>query len=102
MASGLEELFALHCKAYGLTPVREHRVVPTRRWRFDYAFPDALLAVEIQGGTWINGGHSRGKGIERDCEKAAEAMVLGWRVLHVTTDQVRNGQAISWVVKLLN
>lgn len=102
MASNLEEILCFQLKALGLSFVREHRVVPTRRFRFDVAFPDALLAVEIQGGTWINGGHSRGKGIERDCEKAAEAMILGWRVLHVTTDQVRTGQALQWIQKLLD
>src|SRR6187551_2874790 len=31
-------------------PVPEHRFHPTRKWRFDYAFPIAMLAVEIEGG----------------------------------------------------
>lgn len=89
----------MHCKAYGLEPVPEYRVVPTRRWRFDFAFPDKLIAVEIEGGTWVQGRHSRGVGIEKDCEKYAEATILGWRILRVTTDQVRRGQAINWLVR---
>lgn len=101
MASDLETIFAFQCRAAGLNPVAEHRVVPTRRWRFDFAFPDQLIAVEIEGGTWVNGRHSRGKGIENDCEKYAQAMILGWQVLRVTTNQVKNGLALQWLIKLL-
>ena len=75
----------------------EHRFHDTRRWRLDYAWPDRLLAVEVHGGTWTGGRHTRGGGFTRDREKMNEAALLGWRVLEVTTDHVRSGQALSWV-----
>jgi very-short-patch-repair endonuclease len=76
---------------------------PKRAWRFDFAYPDPeiKLAIEVDGGTWINGGHSRGAGIERDCEKLAAAVILGWRVMRATTNQVKDGSAAFWVEQAL-
>lgn len=82
-------------------PILEHRFHETRRWRFDLAFISEKLAVEVDGGGWINGRHSRGGGIEADCEKYAEAMKLGWRVLRVTPKQVQNGMALRWIEQLM-
>jgi very-short-patch-repair endonuclease len=80
-------------------PVTEHRFHPVRRWRFDLAWPDAKLAVEVEGGVYVEGGsrHTRGPGYEADCQKYAEALVLGWRVLRVTPRQVKTGMALRWI-----
>ena len=69
-------------------PVREHRFHETRRWRFDLAWLDQKLAVEFHGGVWIRGGHSRGKGQQRDFEKLNAAQAQGWTVLQFGTDAV--------------
>ena len=98
--SNLEELYATHVRAMRLPePTREYRFHPTRRWRLDFAWPDKKFGVEIEGGTWINGRHTRGSGFEADCEKYAEAMCIGWRILRVTGEQVKSGQAIRWTIK---
>ncbi len=96
-----EELFALHCKAEGLSPVREWSFAKPRRWRFDFAFPKEKLAVEIEGGTWIQGRHNRGSSIEKEYEKRNTATLLGWSVLHFTTAQVKSGHAIHLVISAL-
>lgn len=75
--------------------VQEHMFHPTRRWRFDFAWPDLKLAIEIQGGTHIGGRHTRGSSVEEDYIKFNSATVLGWSVLQVTGDQVRSGYALS-------
>ena len=81
--------------------VREYRFAPRRRWRFDFAWPDGPIhdrwAVEVEGGTWVNGRHGRGKGFEADCEKYARAALLGWRVIRVTPAQIRSGAALAWI-----
>jgi len=82
-------------------PQAEYRFLPTRRFRFDLAWPDRALAVEIDGAIWTGGRHTRGAGVERDCEKFAEALLAGWKVLRVTTGQVRSGQALGWIERLL-
>lgn len=82
--------------------VRELRFHPVRKWRFDLAQSGMRLAVEVEGGVWRNGAHSRGKGFTEDCEKYAEALILGWSVLRVTTDQVKSGQALQWIERAMS
>lgn len=101
MSSEGEELFALHCRAEGLTPVREWMFAKPRRWRFDFCFPKEKLAVEIEGGTWIQGRHNRGSSIEKDLEKYNTAALLGWTVLRYTTAQIKSGKAIEEVKRAL-
>lgn len=99
--SEIEEAFALQARALALKPVREHRFHPTRRWRFDFAFPDQMLAVEIEGGVYINGRHNRGSGFIADMEKYNEAALLGWKVLRFDGGSVRKGLAIDTVARAL-
>jgi very-short-patch-repair endonuclease len=83
----------LHLSVLGLpSPTPEHRF-GTRRWRFDFAFVEQKLAVEIEGGIYIQGRHSRGKGMEADMQKYNEASILGWRILRFTPGQVEKGIA---------
>lgn len=91
-----------HFRAHKLSPEREFRFHPTRKWRFDFAFVDEKVALELEGGTWVAGAHTRGKHFAGDCEKYAEAALLGWLVLRATTDQVQSGQAIAWVERALS
>ena len=66
-----------------------------RRWRFDYAWPEKKVALEIEGGTWASGRHTRGVGYRNDCIKYNRAAVLGWRVIRATTDMMRDGSALK-------
>lgn len=85
--SDLEEGFAYWVKVAKLpVPEREYQFHPTRKWRFDFAWPDKKIAVEMEGGVWIFGGHNRGGGYNKDCEKYNEAVKLGWKVLRFTAD----------------
>jgi very-short-patch-repair endonuclease len=68
---------------------------PPRRWRWDIAWPEQMVAVEIQGGTWTQGRHSRGAGYRADCEKSNAGTAMGWRVIRVTSDMVADGTALQ-------
>lgn len=97
-----EEEFALHCKAYGLEPVREYQFMTGRRYRIDFAFlGDKLVAVEIEGGIWTNGRHSRGKGMEDDMRKYNFLAAQGWRLFRFSTAMVHSGEAIDVVISAL-
>ena len=85
----------------GLPPyVTEHRFHPTRRWRFDYCWPELKIAVEVHGGEHSNGRHTRGGGFTGDREKMNEAAIYGWTVLEVTSAQVRSGQMRQWLDRI--
>jgi len=74
-----------------------------RRWRFDFAWPDRLLAVEVDGGAWVPGGgrHTRGAGFAADHDKFNRAALLGWRVLRFTSRQLADGSALADLAEAL-
>jgi len=88
-------------KTYGLEPATEFRFHPVRRWRFDYAFVSEKIAVEIEGGIWIRGAHTRGGHFLSDAEKYNTAIALGWRVFRFTPQQLRKGEAQEFIKKIL-
>ena len=100
--SELEATLGMHIRGNGLPePEREYRFHPRRRWAFDFAWPAAMLAVEVEGGVWAQGRHTRGAGFIADCEKYNEATLIGWRVLRVTGQHIDDGSAIDWIRRAL-
>lgn len=72
-------------------PIKEFRFHRKRKWRFDYAWPDYMIAFEYEGGTWSQGGHVRGVRYSQDCEKYAVANMEGWIVVRATADMIESG-----------
>ena len=96
MKSDLELEFLSQVRLAGLPePEREYRFHPTRRWKFDFCWPSKMVAVELEGGTWTGGRHTRPVGFEKDCEKYNEAAIMGWKVLRFTANMVRSGEALT-------
>jgi hypothetical protein len=82
-------------------PVPEFTFHPTRKWRADYCWPAHMLMLEVEGGLWTNGRHSRGSGAIADLEKYSEAAIMGYRVLYCTPEQLHNGVALDRVIRAL-
>lgn len=84
-------------------PIQEHRFHPKRKWKFDLAWIDLRLAVEVEGqnsrqnGRWVYGGgrHNRPKGFREDIDKYNAATLAGWRLIRVTTAMVNDGSALA-------
>ena len=101
-ASHLETLAMWHLQAAQIpTPVREYRFHDERKWRFDFAWPDQRVALEVEGGTYTAGRHTRGSGFAADCDKHCEAQVAGWLVLRVTRAHIDDGRMLAWVKRAL-
>lgn len=95
--------FPTMCQLYSLpVPVPEFKFHPTRLWRFDWMFPNTFVAIEIQGGIWISGRHSRGKGQLKDFEKCNVAQCMGYIVLQITHQQIHDGSFAQTVRDALN
>ncbi len=96
------EALAFELQMSGLpAPQREFLFHKRRKWRFDLAWPDLLIAVEVEGGIWTNGRHVRGEGYEGDCEKYNEAQLAGWMVLRFTPGMIKKGHASDVILKAL-
>lgn len=73
-------------------PLEEQALIPGRRFRCDFCWPDHRLVVEVQGGVWLpKGGHTGGKAQIDDMEKLNLLTLAGWRILQVTPKQVCDG-----------
>ena len=85
-------------------PEPEYRFHRVRRWRFDFAWPEHKVALEIEGGVWTRGRHVRPHGFLRDIEKYNWATALGWRVLRATPQMVSDAdpRLIDWLERVLH
>lgn len=80
-------------------PVTELLFHPKRKWRFDYAWEEQMIALEIHGGIHSGGRHTRGRGFVEDRAKMSEAALLGWIVLEVTPEHIKTSQLRAWLLK---
>lgn len=76
-------------QAVGLpAPEQEFKFHPVRKWRIDYAFVDQKLAVEIEGGIWSKGRHTRPSGFIGDIAKYNALTENGWRLLRYPPNEI--------------
>lgn len=61
----------------------EYKFHPIRRWRFDMAWPEIMIALEIEGK-----GHANFNRYQGDLEKYNAAAELGWRVFRISYKQI--------------
>lgn len=75
---------------------REYRFDEVRRWRFDFAHPQTMVAIEIEGGLYSRGRHLRPQGYRDDAEKYNHAALGGWQVYRLTSDMITH----DWIDKI--
>ncbi len=87
--------FAFAMRLFGDDAMRqyqpEYRFHATRRWQFDFAWPQHRLAVEIDGGQYLKNGGRHNQ--DSDREKINEAIACGWSVLRFSPQQVERDPA---------
>lgn len=84
-------------------PVAEHAFAKSegRKFRFDWAWESHLVALEVEGGVWIQGRHNRASGFLADLGKYNLAAALGWRVVRVTPQQLLTNYTAQLLKRLL-
>ena len=95
-----EAEFAFALEAVGcFDMVRQHRFDPARKWAFDFAHVATRIAVEIDGGEFVQGAHNRGVRMAKDYEKRNNAILQGWVVFQLTGQMVKK-DCLYWAVKV--
>src|SRR5215475_12375653 len=94
-----EILFEKHLTELGLDFEREWPFHPERKWRWDFILNKKKIAIEIQGSIWAGrkGGHTGGYGAQRDMDKRNAGVMLGWRVLTFSSQDVLTGRAKAFL-----
>jgi very-short-patch-repair endonuclease len=96
-----EEMLALHLRAHEIDFVREYEFAPPRRYRADFYIMSLRLLIEVEGGNWSGGRHTRPGGYETDCAKYNLAAKLGYRLVRYTTRMVERGDAINDILEMM-
>ena len=82
-------------------PTQEFRFWPGRKFAFDFAWPDQMVALESEGGAWSGGAHTRGAHFASDCLKYTEAAIRGWCVVRVLSGQLATDATVDLVRRAL-
>jgi hypothetical protein len=72
---------------------------PARKMQVDFAWTDIRLAVEIQGGTHMNGAHVEPWGYKADREKSNEAQLRDWMILEFTADHINGKKSGTYALE---
>lgn len=102
-AAQIMDVFTVICKTdIGVECVKEYKFHPERKWRFDYAIPAHKIALEVEGGVWTSGRHTRPKGFLGDIEKYNTATLMGWRVFRTTPTELYRTATINLLKEAIN
>lgn len=98
-------VFKRMCVASGLPlPVREYRFAQEamgREWEADFAWPDERIILEVEGGAWAGGRHTRGSGYLEDMRKYNAMSLLGFALLRCTPKTLCTPETVNMVADLI-
>lgn len=83
-------------------PVPEYKFHSTRKWRFDFCWPDKMIALEVEGGVFTGGRHTRGVGFINDMEKYNTAALMGWRIIRTVPNELCKTKTFELLKQILN
>lgn len=95
-----ELTLARHLTALKIQFEQEYKFHPERKWRADFYITGTNILIEVEGGIWSGGRHTRAKGYLGDLEKYNAAAVMGFTVLRFSTEQVKSSLAIKQIEDL--
>lgn len=80
-------------------PHRFFRFDPARRWHFDFAWPEKMIAVEVEPASTV----ARSAALYRnELEKYNAAALHGWRVFRFSPRDVKTGRAMELLRQALD
>ena len=96
-----ESLLVTQLKVLKIEFEREFKFHPERKWKADFHITGKHILVEVEGGIWSGGRHTRAKGYLGDLEKYNTATMMGYQVIRFSTEQVKSGLAVQQIEKMV-
>jgi len=94
--------FRAHCRSLGIPePRAEVQFHSTRKWRFDYAWPQYRVALEIEGGVFTGGRHTSGAGFMKDAEKYNYAACMGWAIIRCMPRTLCVAETMTYIAQAI-
>lgn len=81
---------------------RSHELDHGRNWRCDFVWPELRLIVEVEGGVYTQGRHTRGSGYTKDTVKYNALVNAGWNLQRFTGEQVKSGEALNRICQVIS
>ena len=102
---------AIHLRELGAVFIRQAPYRFERRFLADFMIwphqpppnqrPPLPILLEVQGGIYSRQAHGSISGILKDNERLNEATIAGYRMMRVTPDQVKSGEAKATIARAL-
>jgi len=95
-----QKIFQADCQRAGLPiPTPEYRFHPKRKWRVDYFFEKdgKQIALEVEGGAYTGGRHTRPTGYLKDVEKYNALTLSGIYLLRTVPSKIHSKETIEMV-----
>jgi very-short-patch-repair endonuclease len=99
--NAFEAKLAMELRTLKINFEQEYQFHPKRKWRADFHLMGKKILVEVEGGIWSGGRHTRGKGYIGDMEKYNAAVMMGYQVIRFSTEQVKSGLAVQQIEKMV-
>ena len=111
------EQFCRHIFALtGLTVTPEYQFNQSRKWKIDFAIIPLKIAIEVEGGVFINssytdncgnkiirqgGRHNTGKGFIKDMEKYNSLAADNWVLIRATPNDLNSQKTTDFILKAI-
>lgn len=98
-----KDMFVAKMAANGYTCTPEFLFHETRKWRIDFYIEHngKKLAIEVEGGIWSNGRHTRGSGFINDMQKYNELTKYGIFLYRVEPSKLFNLSVLEDIQTIL-
>lgn len=97
--------FKVMCRDAGLPlPVQEYRFAADsgRKWEADFCWVEERVVLEVEGGAWSGGRHTRGSGYLADMEKYNQMTLRGFRLVRCTPAKLCTEETVNLVKQLVH
>lgn len=85
----------------GLKFEKEYKFHQKRKWRIDYFIDGKVkLGIEIEGGIWSSGRHTRPSGFIADIEKYNALTEHGIYLFRITYDNINSKETIDMIKRI--